>query len=99
MSFNHEIRHVAPIKRKYPGEEYWHEHNANIARAENNWQAKQNERFAAPSEAPIGLYFPEPTPSEQQYNDIKASIDKHIAGAAEREKAALEKANLTSVRE
>lgn len=29
---------VERIMNDYPGQEYWHKHNPNIARAEENWE-------------------------------------------------------------
>ena len=29
---------VERIPRDYPGQEYWHKHNRNIGRAEDNWE-------------------------------------------------------------
>lgn len=32
---------VEVIPHDYPGQEYWHTHNPNIRRAEENWEARQ----------------------------------------------------------
>lgn len=49
--------------------------------------------FAAPSEAPVGEYFPDAA----IYMDIRDRIIKHIEGASEREKAALAKSSTISI--